>query len=79
MDYVPSKHMLADIFTKALPRDKFVYLRTACGLVLHQPGRSVGISSETTPKPLKSNDVVERRENVAERGGNRKRGKNVRV
>ena len=33
LDYIPSKEMLADIFTKALPKDTFNYLRALTGVM----------------------------------------------
>ena len=62
LEYVPSKHMLADIFTKALPRDKFVQLRSACGMVLNQPGRSVEISTSSKPHETDASDDINDRQ-----------------
>ena len=33
LDYVPTEHNIADLFTKPLPRPRFEILRDAIGLV----------------------------------------------
>ena len=36
LEYVHTKEQIADIFTKPLPKDAFLYLRVKLGLVMHQ-------------------------------------------